>query len=314
MATNNVHNTSSLSMPRSWQCPDWRQRAFVTLAFALVILAFFRDFLIGCVSRWTTEPQYSHGFVIPFMAIGLGWMRRNVVLPGRARCSVWGFSLLVPGVIAHLLGEYLYLDPVNALGFLLVVNGCALLIWGFRLYRGIWPATAFLAFMLPMSFQLERSLSGPLQLLGASEAAYYIQMLGIPAIAQGNTILMGETQLGVEEACSGLRMLMVFMAISVAAAVISPRTRWEKILILISAVPISLICNIARIVATAAAHQWLGQDTANLVFHDLSGWLMIPMGMLLLHLELRAFDWVFVEVDDRTPGMRLSMLVPQQKT
>lgn len=291
---------------QSWSCPDWRLRTAATALLLLLLAALFRGLLVSCFSRWSTEPQYSHGFVIPLMAIGLGWLRRERVLPGIARCSSWGLPLLMAGIACHLTAVYLYVEALDGVGLLLSLQGCLLLVWGRRLFRGLWPAVAFLAFMLPLPFQLERLLSEPLQLLGAAESAWFLQTLGIPAVAQGATILMGETRLGVAEACSGLRMLMVFLAISVAAALISRRMHWERLLILLSAIPIALICNVLRIVATGVAHQYMGQQTADLIFHDLSGWLMMPMAMLLLWAELRLLDWLLIEADDRAPALCVS--------
>jgi exosortase len=205
--------------------------------------------------------------------------------------------------MAHLLAAYFYIEAIDAFGFLCSLTGMTLLVWGKRFFRGVWPAVLFSGFMLPLPFQLERMLSDPLQVLGASESAWFIQAFGIPAIAQGNTILMGDTRLGVAEACSGLRMLMVFFAISAAAVIISERTRWEKLLILSSAIPIALISNIIRIVATAVAHQYVGRETADLIFHDLSGWLMMPLAIVLLFIELIVLDWLFVEVAASRPGL-----------
>lgn len=253
-----------------------------------------------------TEPQYSHGFVIPLMAAGLAWWRRGKIPPGRAKSGIAGLGVLVLAMLCHLIANDLYLEALDAFAFVLAFAGVVLLVWGHRLFRGLWPAIGFLAFMMPLPFQLERMLSGPLQTAGAAEATWYIQTLGIPAVAEGSTIVLGETRLGVEEACSGLRMLMVFLAISVAAMILSERTRWEKLLILLSAVPIALICNISRIVATAAAHHWMGRETADLIFHDLSGWLMMPMAIVLLLIELRVFDWLFVEVNESLPGIMLN--------
>ena len=296
-----------------WRCRDWPQRAVVSIALLSVIGFLFRELLFSSVSRWSSEPQYSHGFVIPLMAIGLGWIRRERIVPGTARCGSLGLAILSIGVVCHVVATYLYVEAMDALGFLFCIAGATQLVWGNRLFRGLWPAVAFLGFMMPLPFQIERMLSDPLQVLGASESAWYIQACGIPALAQGNTILMGNTRLGVADACSGLRMLMVFLAISVAAAIVSRRTRWEKILILMSAIPIALICNIARIVATAVAHQYVGRETADLIFHDLSGWLMMPMAMLLLYVELKLFDWLFVERDDRIPGLPVkSAVIPRR--
>lgn len=287
---------------QSWRCPDWRQRAVATVIFLLLTAYLFRTLLADSLSRWSTEPQYSHGFVIPLMAVGLGWVRRSQILPGMARCGPVGCALLGIGIVGHLIADYLYVEALDGIAFLLCMAGGVQLIWGNRFIRGVFPAVAFLGFMMPLPFQFERMLSDPLQILGATESAYFIQTLGIPAIAQGNTILLGDTRLGVADACSGLRMLMVFLAISVAAAIVSRRTLWNRGMILLSAIPIALLCNVARIVATAVAHQTVGRQTADLIFHDLSGWLMMPLAMLLLYLELKLFDWLFVEIDDRIPG------------
>lgn len=289
--------------PTEWLCPDWRTRLFCTICFAIAMAMLFRDLLLGCISRWTTEPQYSHGFAIPIMALGLGWFSRHKFFPGFARSDVYGLSMLVVGIVGHVAAVYFYIEAIDAISFVITACGTTLLIWGRRAFSALWPSVLFLSFMLPLPFQIERALSDPLQVLGANEAAWYTQMCGIPAVAQGNTILMGDTQLGVAEACSGLRMLMVFFAISTAAVIVSQRTAWEKLLILFSAVPIALVCNIVRIVATAIAHQTLGREMADLVFHDVSGWLMMPLAMLMLFMELKLMDFLFVVPGNSRPGL-----------
>ncbi len=264
------------------------------LTVALVVL--FADLLTELVSRWSTEPQYSHGFVIPLLAAGLAFHRRHQLTTGVAQTHLSGLFLTVVGVALHVVARYFYLELADCVGMLCCFTGIVLLVWGRPFTRAMWPAIAFLAFMFPLPFRMEQMLSAPLQQLGAQEATWYIQTLGIPAFAHGSSIHLSHVQLGVEEACSGLRMLMVFVAISAATMIISRRTRWEKVLILASAIPIALACNIARIVATAAAYQWASPETANLIFHDLSGWLMMPAAMILLFLELRLLDWLLVEV------------------
>jgi exosortase len=295
-----------MSLPprlEQWRCLDWPARALVTAGLAGVMAWIFRVLLGNCITRWTTEPQYSHGFVIPVMAVALGWMRRTHIPPGEARSHLSGLLLTITGSLLHLMATYFYFEAFDAVGFLFCLTGIVLLVWGKRFFRGVWPAVLFTGFMLPLPFQLERMLSDPLQVMGATESTYFIQTFGIPAIAQGNTILMGDIRLGVEEACSGLRMLMVFIAISAATVIVSDRSRWEKILIFFSAIPIALISNIVRIVATALAYEYADRETADLIFHDLSGWLMMPLAMLLLFLELKIIDLLYVQVPDAHPGL-----------
>ena len=289
--------------PTTWRCNDWPARLAATIVLCALTAWMFRELLWNCVDRWMTEPQYSHGFVIPLIAVGLGFARRHRIPAGEARSYAVAVVLIGIGCLVHQAATWFFVEALDAAGLMFCICGIALVAWGRRFFVGLWPAILFTGFMHPLPFQLERMLSGPLQMLGASESAWFIQAMGIPAIAQGNTILMGDVRLGVAEACSGLRMLMVFFAISAAAVILSDRTRWEKLLILFSAIPIALISNIVRIVATAAAFQYASREIADLIFHDLSGWLMMPFAILLLYLELKLLDWLFVEVSDAKPGL-----------
>ena len=290
--------------PDQWACPDWKARAIWTAAFCMALVVLFSELLRSFLNRWSTEPQYSHGFAIPLIAAGLGWFLKDRIKPGWAKSSGWGITFLIGGIALHILGGYLFIEAADCLGLLMCITGGAYLIWGRNLVSGIWPALLFLIFMFPLPYRIERMLSAPLQLYGAEQSAYYIQMFGIPAVAKGSLILMGDHKLGVAEACSGMRMLTVFFAISAATIIVTKRSIWEKVIILFSAIPIALICNIGRIVATALAHHWLGQDMADLVFHDLSGWLMMPSAMLLLYLLLKTLDWRCVAAPEAEDKLR----------
>ena len=68
-------------------------------------------------------------------------------------------------------------------------------------------------------------------------------------------------------------------------------------------IDLKVISNIVRIVATALAYEYANRETADLIFHDLSGWLMMPFAMLLLFLELKIIDLLYVEVPDAHPGL-----------
>ncbi|MFM8219410.1 MAG: exosortase/archaeosortase family protein, partial [Planctomycetaceae bacterium] len=108
---------------------------------------------------------------------------------------------------------------------------------------------------------------------------------GFFASSLGNTIFVNDTQVGVAEACSGLRMLMVFVAICIAMALISNRPLWERAVIVVSAVPIALVANILRIVGTAAFASSSLSSEASTRLHDLMGFLMMPLGLALVGIE-----------------------------
>ena len=93
-------------------------------------------------------------------------------------------------------------------------------------------------------------MANPLQRIGTISSSYLLELVGIPAVTEGNVIILSEVNLGVVEACSGLRMLITFFAASAAVALLSKGSIWTRLLLFASAVPIALIVNILRITVT----------------------------------------------------------------
>src|SRR5205814_9373752 len=112
------------------------------------------------------------------------------------------------------------------------------------------PAVSFPAFMGPWPHSASVAMSAPMQSFATTVSTFALQVIGRPAIAEGNVILLNDIELGIVEACSGLRMLVVFFALSTAVAMLIRKPLWEKLVIAGSAVPIALASNVLRITIT----------------------------------------------------------------
>ena len=198
----------------------------------------------------------------------------------------------------------------DRLSFIAVLLGICLIVGGRSLLKWAGPAFAFLVFMFPFPYQIENTFL--LKLLGwASWASTVIlQTLGVGAVKVGQSIKIDslDTPLMVAEACSGLRMLTVFGAMSVALALLVDRPWWDRLAILVSAIPIALASNIIRIVSTGllfmAFPDAQNEGTLHSVIHDGAGYAMMIIGMGLLFLELGILSrlTVPVEADDYAAG------------
>ncbi len=173
--------------------------------------------------------------------------------------------------------------------------GLALLIGGRSALKWSWPAILFLVFMLPLPFQVESMLSHPLQRIATRVSTYALQTVGFIAIAEGNTIRMGTVRLNVVEACSGLSMMVIFFALSTAVAIVIRRPMYERVLVFLSAIPIALVANIARITVTGILYKLVQASIAQFVFHDVAGWLMMPLALAMMWAELKIIRWVVRE-------------------
>ncbi len=109
-------------------------------------------------------------------------------------------------------------------------------------------------------------------------------------------------QLEVEQACSGLRIFVGIFALAFAYVILVRRAWWERVLLLISALPIALVANSTRIVVTGLLYQWVSGDAAHKFTHDISGWVMIPYAALLFALVLWYLDNFTREMEAIKPG------------
>src|SRR5437763_14575321 len=98
-------------------------------------------------------------------------------------------------------------------------------------------------------------------------------------------------------------MLMVFFALSTAVALLMRKPLWERLLVCASAVPIALLTNLLRITATGVLHDTVGKEIADAVFHDLAGWLMMPLALAFLGLELKLLGHLLVEPPPASPTL-----------
>jgi exosortase len=246
--------------------------------------------------KWFNHPHYSHAFLVPTFSAYLLWRSRKEGRAGVPGPAWWGLLPLLVGAVLRVLGAVLYVSWLEMVSLLPVLWGIALLLGGWAGLRRSWVAIGFLGFMFPLPHRVENALSGPLQHLASWASAYALQSVGLPAFREGNVIIVQEHHIGVVEACNGLGMLLLFFALTAAIALLSRRPWPDRLVLLLSAVPIALVSNVVRIVLTGVLTILAGQRWADLVFHDLAGWLMMPLALGLVWLGLRVLSFLLVEV------------------
>jgi exosortase len=254
--------------------------------------------------RWTNDPQYSHGYVVPLFAIVVLWSRRDMI-----KRLVWepawgGLIWLVVGLFLRIIAIDSDIEPLDALSVLPTAFGLVFLVGGKGVLRWAWPALAFLAFMMPLPFSVEVALAQPLRKLATDMSTYALQTLGCPAMAEGNVILLDDVPLGVAEACSGLGMLMTFFALATALAMAVNAPLRDRIVLIASAAPIAICANVIRITATGVAYHLAGKESAvaKMIYHDLAGWFMMPLALVMLWLELKFLANLFIEEPELAPS------------
>ena len=285
--------TPTNAVPTPPTAPRRRAPALFGAGLLLALAWSYWPTLAALEERWRSDPQYSHGFLVPAFALLVLWRRRQSA-PADLRPSWWGAAGLAAAAALRLAGGYFYFDWFEGLSLLLSLAAVAVLVGGLRLGRWLAPGLVVLLFLFPLPFQAGTALGGPLRQLATLVGTYALQTLGFAAVAEGNVIVVGDLRIGVAEACSGLGMLWAFFALSTTAALVIRRPPWERLVVFASAAPIGVLMNLVRITATAYVFCTLGAAAAHTFFHDLAGWLMMPLAFAALWLELAVLRRLFV--------------------
>lgn len=283
-------------------------RFFLAIFLVAGFLWSYWSTLAELVDHWQRDSQYSHGFLVPVYSLFLWWLRWQPVDPGRLGTRWCGIPILLAGTGLRLTGAYYNIDWFDALSILPCLAGLCVLVGGLPLLRQAWQPIGFLVFMIPLPYQLETALASPLQSLATQASTFTMQTCGLPAIAQGNRIQLDDKTIEVAKACSGLSMLLTALTLTTAVALLGRRPLWERCFIALSAVPLALIANIVRITITGILYDRMGAESALLFFHHLAGWLMMPLVLVLLWVELRLLGWLLV-IPQESPEVQATLPV-----
>ncbi|MFN7291464.1 MAG: exosortase/archaeosortase family protein [Pirellula sp.] len=299
---------ASASSTKELETKEGSSRSLLVLT-ALSLLAtigLYSDVCVWLVKNWYGNQDYSHGFFIPLVSLYLIWsayQQRGTATVSVPRRRDWivAVGLISLGVLIRVFGIYSRVVTLEGLSLLPHLLGVLTLIFGVSAWRWALPGICYLAFMLPLPGPVAGSLSGLLQSVATQVSTYIIQILGVPAVASGNIIILSNGEVGVAEACSGIRMLYSFFALTVGACMLIDRTPIEKFLIGLSAIPIAVAANCIRITATALAYEYMSAKFAEKFFHDIAGWLMMPIGFGLLFAVLFLLERLILKEPDSTP-------------
>ncbi len=197
----------------------------------------------------------------------------------------WGALQAMLGVV----GQWVW---VSRTAFLVSFVGCIVLVYGVRMIKELtYPLCTLILMIAPPDFIFE-ALTLWLQLLASRLGAVVLEALGYSVLREGNIIEMVGIKLSVEEACSGIRSLVAIFFMCVLYNYFFVEKKSMRIWILALAVPIAILGNAVRIVATGIAgqynHDWVGGAT-----HEAFGYVSVVVaaaGCIGVHLALLRFE------------------------
>jgi len=268
---------------------DWRDlgvHGYVKMAIVGGLLWYlFRGEIQSVVSKWA-DPSWSHGFLIPLFSLYLLNQNREKILNTRVKPNYLGLVLMVVVILLHIVNKvspagYAYFGRIAVIGAL---GSAVLFLGGWAIVRYAWLPVFFLVFAVPLPERYYFQATLPLRLLAANVAATLLGLVnGLETAVNGvvvSVVYKGQAlkpDLDVAEACSGMRLLMAFLALGVAMAYIHYRPIWQRLVLLASTIPIAILCNIVRVTVTGFIFVFIGTQYTQGVYHDMLGLAMLPL-------------------------------------
>lgn len=298
------------------------------VAVAVLLGWLFRHEIEQVVRLWIIDPSWSHGFLIPLFSLYFLYQKRRRIFAleyvsdplsqwlsgrrpaalaaGQTRPNYLGLALLLGIILFYIFNVvspagYAYLRPLSMIAAL---GAVVLFLGGWRLIVHTWLPIAFLVFAVPLPRRYYVALTMPMRRVAATVATALLNLVGdIDAHLSGVVIdVMYKGRrlspaLDVEEACSGMRLLMAFLALGVAMAYLHDRPLWQRIVLVASTIPIAILCNIIRVTATGFIYIWAGPDYTQGVYHDMLGLAMLPLAFGFYGLLAWFLSGLFIEGD-----------------
>jgi exosortase D (VPLPA-CTERM-specific) len=251
---------------------------------ALVLVVIFQGTFGLLMATWQME-EYSHGFLIPLISLYLLWQRRAQFASLAFEGSWAGVALVGVGLAVYFLGSLAAINTADAYALVIVIAGCVLAVMGWKAFKLALVPIALLLLMNPLPPFLYNNLSSQLQLISSQIGVGVIRLLGISVYLEGNVIDLGNYQLQVAEACSGLRYLFPLMSVGAIMAYLINAPAWQRWVLFVSTIPLTILMNSVRIGIIGVLVDSFGVEQAQGFIHAFEGWAVFMICLALLTLE-----------------------------
>ncbi len=250
--------------------------------FAVLLLVLYGPILKALVLDWWRDPNYGHGFLVPVFSAFVLWRKRERLARLILRPSNFGIIVMLGAVGLLLVGSLGAELFTTRFSFLVMIGGIVLFLAGWGMLRAILFPLGFLVLMIPIPVLIYNQITFPLQLLASRFATFWLQLINVPVLREGNLIILPNYTLEVVDACSGIRSLMTLITLAIAYGYLVEDNRWLRWALVLLMIPIAIVSNSIRILGAGILTYHYGPRMAEGFFHEFSGWVIFVAALFLM--------------------------------
>ena len=243
-----------------------------------------RSAFVWMVARWADKvsfgADYSHGYIIPFVSLGVIWYKKDDFFAATKQVCVVGLYVIVLALFMHWIGAKMQQTRISLLSLILLIWGIPFYFYGWQIAKLLIFPCAYLIFCVPLNFL--DALSFPLQQIATGISHTLLNGLGLTCERVGTQLISPYFQLNVEAPCSGLRSLLAMTALTAVYAYFTQKTLLKKWILFLLSIPIAVAGNIGRIISIALVSVVSGQKLGTGLYHDWSGYVLFTVAISLM--------------------------------
>ena len=247
-----------------------------------LVFLLYAPVLEHLVEQWWTDPDYGHGFFVPLFSGYVLWHERNRWSQSEVEPSNFGLLTMLGAVALLLLGSLGAELFLSRFSLVVLFAGMILFLAGWGVLRAVLFPLSYLIFMIPLPVIVYNQITFPLQLLASRLATFWLELVQVPVLRDGNVLTFSNYSLEVVEACSGIRSLITLISLAVAYGYLVERRRWVRYLLVVLMVPSAIISNAIRIMGAGVLAHRFGPAAAEGFLHGFSGWVIFVTALLLM--------------------------------
>ena len=232
---------------------------------------------------WSTE-QGSHGPIVLFTGLWLLWRQwleaRKVAVRPR---GLVGLAVLAAFLVSYGLARVTQIVEVEGYAMYACLLAVLYTLVGAQAMKRMWFPLFYLVFIFPPPETLVAAITLPMKVELSKAAVGFLDMLGYPIGGEGVMIYIGQYELLVAAACSGLNSIISLSAISLFYIYVRHQADWRYAgLLVFLIVPVALFANFIRVLILILLTYHFGEAAAQGFLHNFAGVFMFALALIAI--------------------------------